>query len=142
MFSDFSPSEKSEMITSLQFIGPDFQNFIISFYSDFLGIGGKNNLHFVQQQSEESLINMISVSLNLIITCLESPTPLVDYLDNLIAQHPNYKGIISNPDLFIKAFMKAIINTFKENYNERLGLLWFNACSIFAHSMNSFFNTK
>ena len=133
LYADFSASEKCEMIASLQFLGPDFQNFVLSFYGAFLD---KNTLKFVQKESEESLINMVSASLNLIITCLDSPIPLGDYIDILIQRHPNFPQIVKNTDLFAKAFMRALINTFKENYNERLGMLWFKAVSTFAVSID------
>ena len=139
LYTDFSANEKSEMIASLQYIGPDFQNFILSFYGAFLG---KSTLKYVQNESEESLINMVSASLNLIITCLESPIPLSDYIDILIETHPTFPELIKNSDLFIKSFMKAIVNTFKENYNERLGILWYKAVSTFTLSVDYLLKNK
>ncbi len=139
LYADFSPSEKCEMIASLQYLGPDFQQFVLSFYGAFLG---KKTLKIVQNETEESLVNMVSASLNLIITCLESPIPLAEYIDTLIQRHPNYPAMVKNTDLFAKSFMKALINTFKENYNERLGMLWFKAVSTFAVSVDNLIKRK
>lgn len=133
LYADFSNSDKCEMIASLQFIGPDFQTFILSFYRAFLE---KKTLKFVQNETEESLVNMVSVSLNLIITCIENPIPLTEYIDNLITKHPKFPEMVKDTNLFAKAFMKALLDTFKENYNERLGILWYKAVSTFAVSVN------
>ena len=133
LYADFSSSEKCEMIASLQFIGSDFQTFILSFYKAFLE---KKTLKFVQKETEESLINMVSASLNLIITCIENPIPLADYIDILVATHPKFPELVKDTELFAKAFMKSLIDTFKENYNERLGILWFKAVSTFAISVD------
>lgn len=134
LFTDFSASEKCEMIASLQYIGTDFQSFVLSFYGGFLV--DKYNLKFVQKESEESLINMLTVSLNLIITCIETPFPLADYIENIANSYPTYRELVKNTDLFAKAFMKALVGTFKENYTERLGVLWFKAVSTYAVSVN------
>ena len=139
LYADFSASEKNEMIASLQFIGPDFQSFVISFYGAFLD---KKTLKFVQKESEESLINMVSASLNLIITCLDNPIPLADYIDLLAERHPNFPELVKDTDLFAKSFMKAIMSSFKENYNERLGILWFKAVSTFAVSVDYLLKKK
>ena len=132
LYTDFSASEKHEMIASLQFI-TDFQSFVLSFYGAFLD---KKTLKFVQNESEESLINMVSASMNLIITCLDNPIPLVDYIDLLAERHPNFPALVKDTDLFAKSFMKAIMDTFKKNYNERIGILWFKAVSTFAISVD------
>ena len=121
------------MLASLQFIGQDFQTFVLSFYKEFLG---KNTLKFVQQETEESLVNMISSSLNLIITCLENPFPLADYIAIIVSNYPKFPEMIKNKDLFVKSFMNALLNCFKENYNERLGMLWYKAVSIFSVSVD------
>lgn len=134
LFTDFSASEKNEMIASLSYIGPDFQTFVLSFYRGFLG---KDTLPFVKNESEESLINMLTVSLNLIITCIETPFPLADYIENIAQNYPNYPQLVKNTDLFAKSFMKALIGTFKDNYTERLGVLWYKAVSTFAVSVDS-----
>ena len=139
LYDEFLPSEKNEMIASLQFIGTDFQTFVLSFYRTFLG---KSTLKFVQNQSEESLINMVSASLNLIITCISDPNPLADYIDILVETHPNFPELLKNSDLFSKSFMNALIGAFKKNYNERLGVLWFKAVSTFAVSVNSLLKNK
>ena len=139
LYEDFSDSEKTEMIASLQFIGSNFQTFVLSFYREFLS---RNTLKFVQGESEESLINMVSASLNLIITCLHSPIPLADYIETLVYYNPNFIELVKNSDLFAKSFMKAVLDSFKENYNERLGVLWFKAVSTFAVSVNSLLKNK
>lgn len=139
LYGDFSASEKCEMIASLQYIGADFQNFVLAFYGAYLG---KTTLKFVQKESEESLINMVSASLNLIITCLEDPIPLSDYIDILVGTHPTFPEFIKNTDLFTKSFMRALVNTFKGNYNERLGMLWYKAVSIFALSVDHLLKSK
>ena len=130
---NFSTEEKAEMIASLQFFGPNLKNFVFSFYKAFIS---KKISKFDRKESESSLINMLSASTNLIITCLESPNLLIEYIEILLAHHPSFSKIIQYTDLFVNSFMIAIIDSFKENFNERLGALWFKAVSSFAFSVN------
>ncbi len=138
LYLGFTSIEKGEMISSLQFIGPDFQKFIKSFYESF---SEKSTIIFVKNTSEESLINMLSSCLNLIISSLEQPIPLDEYMDILKSRHPNFPGMIKNKDLFVKSFMQAIINTFKNNYNDRIGNLWFKAVTIFVSTVSLFYSS-
>ena len=130
---NFSTEEKAEMIASLQFFGPNLKNFVLSFYNAFIS---KKTIKFDKNGSEDPLINMLSASTNLIITCLESPNLLIEYIEILLAHHPSFSKIIQHTDLFVNSFMIAITDSFKENYNERLGALWFKAASSFAFSVN------
>ena len=41
LFDEFSSTEKSEMIASLQYIGSDFQTFVVSFRKDYTQICSK-----------------------------------------------------------------------------------------------------
>ena len=85
---------------------------------------------------------MVSASLNLIITCITDPNPLADYIDILVETHPNFPKLLKNTDLFSKSFMNALIGSFKENYNERLGILWFKAVSTFVISVNTLLKNR
>lgn len=138
LYLQFSQSEKEEILASLQFIGPDFQNFVKAFYNSF---SEKSTSTFIENNSEESLINMLSSCLNLIITSLEQPIPLDEYMDILKVRHPSFPGMIKNKDLFVKSFMRAIIETFQNNYNERIGNLWFKAVMSFTTTVSLFFSS-
>ena len=109
------------------------EEFVITFYKNFLE---EKTLKIIQSSTKESLINMITSSLNLIISSIEQPIPLEEYMEILIDKHPNFVNIIKNSDLFTKSFMKALVDTFKGNYNDRLGSLWYKAVSNFCTSVN------
>ena len=137
LYIEFSSYEKEEIISSLQFMGPDFENFVKIFYESF---SEKNSSIFMQNKSEEDLINMLSTCLNLIVTSLEQPIPLDEYVSILIERHPNFNEIIKDKDLFVKSFLKSIVGTFKENFNDRLGGLCYRDALIFTVTMKSFLN--
>ena len=42
--------------------------------------------------------------------------------------------MIENKDLFVRSFMNAVVYTFKGNYTERLGNLWYKAVTSFVNS--------
>lgn len=123
-----SDIERQELISTLPIIGGNLENFVSHFYEHFLE---KDTLKFIQQNSNESLINMFSSSLNIIISHTNDTFPLNEYLDVLITQHPGIKIMMHHKELFVNSFMQALIDTFKENYTERLGMLWFKSVSSF-----------
>ena len=137
LFLILTNDEKEEMISSLAFLGTNFENFVIKFYEGFLA---SQTLKFIQNRSKEDLINMFSSALNLIITSIEQPIPLEEYMDILINKQPGFAGLIKNKELFIKSFMNALIDSFKQNYTERLGLLWYKSAFNTISQMNTFLN--
>ena len=135
LFLDVSSEEREELIASLTFLGPKLQSFVVTFYESFLA---KKTLNFIQNNSKESLINMLSASLNLIISSIQQPLPLEEYLNILITNYPSFTSMMKNKDLFVSSFMNAVIYTYKKNYNERLGNLWYKAVSNFATSVEPY----
>ena len=136
-YSGLSNDEKQELIASLQYISPGIDIFIKNFYKSY---STTQTQLFLLRYSEEELINMFSSGLNLLITSLASPIPLDDYIESLNAKQPNFTTLIQNKRLFISSFMRAIIDTFQGNYNERLGQLWYKSVSNFIFSMNVILN--
>jgi hemoglobin-like flavoprotein len=134
---ELTQNEKQEFLSSLPLLSPDFEKFVKSFYKSFLEI---NTLKLVQNKSNESLINLLSSSLNIIICTIEHPIPIDDYMDILITKHPDFKEMIKNKDLFVKSFIYAIIDTFASNYNDRIGAIWTKAIANFVVSVNLFLN--
>ena len=130
-FVEFSTDEKQELIDSLQYLGLNFENFVISFYETFLQ---NKTLEIIQNNTKESLINMLVASLNIIISSIEHPIPIIEYKNILNSKYPDFTNMLMKRDLFIKSFMFAIVDTFKDNYNERLGYLWFKQVSDFINS--------
>ena len=130
MGQDFkiSDSERQELLSSLSLLGTNLEKFVSKFYEHFLD---KDTLRFIQQNSNESLINMISSSLNIIFSHTDESFPLEEYLDVLNTQHPGNKIMMHHKDLYVNSIMQALIDTLKENYTERLGLLWYKAVSSF-----------
>lgn len=118
-----SAIEKQEIISSLLFLGPNFNDFVNSFYKTFQ----ERKLDDVFKSSEESLVNSLSSSLNLLITSLEQPDSLKELAPTVIERYPNLKNLVRDKNLFLKSFMGALVDTFKNNYNDRLGLLWYKA---------------
>ena len=137
LYVDVSAPEREELIASLKFLAPKLQSFVVTFYESFLE---KQTLSFIQNNTKESLINMLSASLNLIIASIEQPLPLDDYLNVLVNSYPSFPSMIKNKDLFVRSFMNAVVYSFKGNYNERLGNLWYNAVASFVTTVEPFIN--
>ena len=135
--SRFSDDEKRELISSVLFLGPNFNNFVNSFYKTFQE---RESTNFIASSSEEALVNILSSSLNLIITSLEQPGSLREFGPILVGRQPNFRRLLKNRELFLKSFIFAIVDTFKDNYNDRLGLLWYRAVSDFSSSINLIIN--
>ena len=131
LYVDVSSPEREELIASLNFLAPKLQSFVVTFYESFLE---KQTLNFIQNNTKESLINMLSASLNLIISSIQQPLPLDDYINILITNYPSFPSMIENKDLFVRSFMNAVVYTFKGNYTERLGNLWYKAVTSFVNS--------
>ena len=135
LFLDVSSEEREELIASLSFLGPKLQSFVVTFYESYLD---KKTLSFIQNNTKESLINMLSASLNLIIASIQQPLPLGEYLNIMMTNYPSFTDMMKNKDLFVSSFMNAVIYTFKTNYNERLGNLWYKAVFNFASSVEPY----
>ena len=134
---EFSTDEKKEIINSLEFLGLIFENFVVSFYKNFLA---EQTLKFIKNNSKENLINMLTTSLNIIVSSIEHPIPLEEYVQILDLKYPYFSDLIKKPDLFTQAFMFAIIDTYKENYTDRLGELWYRIAFKFVTEMYLFFS--
>ena len=133
VYQSLTNDEKQELLSSLTYIGTHFEKFVITFYEGYLH---QQTVKLIRKNSKESLINMFSSAFNLIVSSIEQPIPLDDYIDILKEKHPNFEYFMMNKDLFIKGFMNALINSLKSNYNERIGMLWYKAVSNFTISMN------
>ena len=120
--------ERQELTSSIPLLGLNLEKFVSNFYQHFLD---KDTLEFIQHHSKESLINMFSSSLNIIIAHTEESFPTEEYINILKAQYPGITIMIQNKGLFISSFMEAIVDTLKENYYDRLGYLWYKAISSF-----------
>lgn len=118
--------EKQELISSLCLIADNMEQFVVNFYQNFLH---EKNLNLIKQNTNESLINMFSSSLSMIISQIEHPFPIEEYIDILSVKHPDFMSMMIDKDLFQKSFMNALIDTFGENYTEHLGNLWHTAVS-------------
>ena len=134
--------EREELLASLQLLAPKLESFIRSFYESYrenqkLDLISKE---FLFNKQSETLINMLSASLNLIISSIQQPLPLDDYLYILTTNYPNFSIMIRKKDLFIRSFMNAIIDSFKGNYYERLGNLWYEVIFKFVTSVNACLN--
>ena len=130
-FVEFSTDEKQELIDSLQYLGLNNENFVISFYETFLQ---NKTLEIIKNNTKESLINMLVASLNIIISSIEHPIPIIEYKIILNSKYTDFTNIIMKRDLFIKSFMFGFVDTFKDIFNERLGYLWFILVSDFFNS--------
>ena len=135
LYVDVSPPEREELIASLKFLAPKLQSFVVTFYESFLE---KQTLNFIQNNNKESLINMLSASLNLIISSIQQPLPLDDYINILTTNYPSFPSMIKNKDLFVRSFMNAVVYSFKGNYTERLGNLWYKAVTSFVTSVEPY----
>lgn len=121
---DVTESEKQELINSLSIIGRNFTIFVRTFEETY---SEKIPLKFLQNMSEETLINMLSSALNLIISSINENFPLDEYLNVLTETHPYFLDIVKIKDLFHKSLMKAVIDSLGSFYTEKLGVLWFKA---------------
>ena len=135
-YIELSELEKEELILSLQFFGFDFEKFVNSFKNNLFEMQRQN---FMKKSSDESLFNILSSSLNLIVSSVEQPIALDRYISILDNNYNNFVNLMYNVDLFIKSFMLALISTFGRNYTERLGSLWLHAVSKFYKSVNIYF---
>ena len=134
---DFSPDQRQEVLASLEFLGPGLSNFIEGFFNHFTTHKTKE---FIFKHTEESLTNMLSSSLNLIISSIDQPIPLVEYITIIEARLPHFKDLLKNKDLFIKSFMNALVDSFQGNYTERLGKLWFKAVTSYVNAVFRLYN--
>ncbi len=123
-----SDLERQELTSCVPLLGQNLEKFVSSFYEHFLD---KETLKFIQHHSKESLINMFSSSLNIIIAHTDESFPTEEYINILKTQYPGITIMTQNKGLFISSFMQAIVDTLKENYNDRLGYLWYKAISSF-----------
>ena len=120
--------EREELTSSIPLLGQNLEKFVSNFYERFLD---KDTLKFIKHHSKESLINMFSSSLNVIIAHTDESFPTDEYINLLKTQYPGISIMVQNRGLFISSFMQAIVDTLKENYNDRLGYLWYKAISSF-----------
>lgn len=120
--------ERQELNSTIPFLGQNLEKFVSNFYERFLD---KDTLEFIQHHSKESLINMFSSSLNVIIAHTDETFPTEEYINMLKAQYPGITIMVQNRGLFISSFMQALVDTLKENYTDRLGYLWYKAISSF-----------
>jgi hypothetical protein len=125
-----SDEERQELNSSLPLIGLNLEKFVSNFYQHFLE---KETLEFIQHHSKESLINLFSSALNIIIAHTDGSFPLEETINIFKAQYPGITILIHHKGLFINSFMHAFIETIKENYNDRLGYLWYKAISSFIY---------
>ena len=123
-----SEEERQELTSSVSLLGLNLEQFVSNFYQHFLD---QETLEFIQHHSKESLINMFSSSLNIIIAHTDESFPLGEYIDILKTQYPGISIMLQNKGLFISSFMQALVDTLKENYTDRLGYLWYKAISSF-----------
>jgi len=123
-----SDEERQELTSTVPLLGLKLEKFVSSFYEHFLE---KETLHFIQHHSRDSLINMFSSALNLIIAHTEESFPIQEYIESLKTQYPGISIMMQNKGLFISSFMNAIVETLKENYTDRIGYLWYKAISSF-----------
>lgn len=120
--------ERQELTSSVSLLGSDLEKFVSNFYQHFLD---QETIEFIQHHSKESLINMFSSCLNIIIAHTDESFPLNDYINMLKTQYPGITIMLQNKGLFISSFMQAIVATLKDNYSDRLGYLWYKATSSF-----------
>ena len=118
--------ERQELTSSVPLLGLNLEKFVSNFYQHFLD---KDTLEFIKHHSKESLINMFSSSLNIIIAHTDESFPTDEYINTLKVQYPGITIMLQNKGLFISSFMQAIVDTLRENYNDRLGYLWYKAIS-------------
>ena len=123
-----SDEERQELTACIPLLGQKLEKFVSNFYEYFLD---KDTLHFIQHHSKESLINMFSSSLNIIIAHTDESFPTEEYITSLKTQYPGITIMVQNKGLFISSFMQALVETLKENYTDRLGYLWYKAISSF-----------
>ena len=123
-----SDEERQELNASIPLLGLNLEQFVSNFYQHFLE---KETLHFIQHHSKESLINMFSTTLNIIIAHTDESFPLEEYITILKTEYPGIVIMIQNKGLFINSFMQALVDTLKGNYTDRLGYLWYKAISSF-----------
>ena len=126
-----SDEERQELTSSITLL--NLEQFVSNFYQHFLD---QETLEFIQHHSKESLINMFSSSLNIIIAHTDESFPIDEYINILKAQYPGITIMVQNKGLFISSFMQAFVDTLKENYNDRLGYLWYKAISSFIFKFN------
>ena len=123
-----SDEEREELTSSVTLLGSDLEKFVSNFYQHFLD---QETLEFIQHHSKESLINMFSSALNIIIAHTDESFPFDEYIRILKEQYPGISIMLQNKGLFVSSFMQAIVDTLKENYTDRLGYLWYKATSSF-----------
>lgn len=121
-----SDEERQELTSSVTLL--DLENFVSNFYQHFLD---QDTLEFIQHHSKESLINMFSASLNIIIAHTDESFPFNEYINILKTQYPGITIMLQNKGSFISSFMQAMVDTLKKNYTDRLGYLWYKAISSF-----------
>lgn len=134
--SVLSMDEKEEIINSLDFLADNVENLVVNFYDYFLD---EQNVNLINQITNESLINMFSSSLSIIISQIENPFYIQEYIRILSLKYPNLISMMSDKELFQQSFMNALIDTLGENYTAHLGNLWQKAIVNYMSEIENYF---
>ena len=129
--------EKQELNSSLCLIADNMEQLVVHFYQNFLH---EKNLKLIKQNTNESLINMFSSSLSMIISQIEHPFSIQEYFRILLMKHPDFITMMEDKNLFQQSLMNALIDVFGVNYSERLGNLWYRAVSNYINEFENYIN--
>ena len=67
---------------------------------------------------------MFTSFLNIITSYFVDSSLLDEHIEVLLEKHPNFKDLIGPSDIFIEAFMKALIKTLDKEYKDELTPIW------------------
>ena len=119
---ELNEKDKFAIKTSLNFLlSSQIEGFVINFYEAYLK---KETLKFIQKTTNESLINMFTSFLNIITSYFVDSTLLDEHIEFLLDQHSNFKNLIGFPDIFIGAFMTALVKSLGDQYDEKFTPIW------------------
>lgn len=124
-----SDKEKFELKASCNFITVNkIESFVVNFYESFLN---PKTLKFLQQNSNENLINMFTSFINIIFLYLDDPTFIDEQVFALLSKHPNFKDMVNFDDFFMDAFMRSLLKTLDSSFTDDLANIWSKTISSF-----------
>ena len=126
---NLSEKEKFELKASCNFITYNkIELFVVNFYEAFLK---PETLKFLQQNSNESLINMFTSFLNIIFLYLDDSTFVDEQISALLSKHPHFKDMMKFSNIFDEAVIKALQKTLGSSFTDVLEKIWFKTVTTF-----------
>ena len=122
----FSDNERLQLQDSIIFLKKNIDFFIIRFYHHLLQTEAGS---LFRNSNMENQYKMFNVSLKIILSYIEDPEKIKDYLGSMAQRHAQYGVNTEHTGLFIDSFMNAWKELFDNNYEENLFNLWYKIIS-------------